>query len=149
MWLSGFPGISCWTGQNWIVLITAASSGLQVGAQLSNTWDDLGKGEYWFGGWEFDTRDGWGVSSDWLVSIPKAGLQGSPLLSLSLRGSPSRVTKAQIPKHQKYRKGLPWWLSGKESPWQCRRYGFNPWLRKIPHIVDQLSSCTTTTELVL
>ena len=34
---------------------------------------------------EFDTRDGWGVSSDWLVSIPKAGLQGSPLLSISLR----------------------------------------------------------------
>ena len=24
--------------------------------------------------------------------------------------------------------GLPWWLSGKESAWQCRR----PWIRKIP-----------------
>ena len=27
---------------------------------------------------------------------------------------------------------LPRWLSGKESTCQCRRYGFNPWLRKIP-----------------
>ena len=28
--------------------------------------------------------------------------------------------------------GLPWWLSGKESACQCRRCGFNPWVRKIP-----------------
>ena len=27
---------------------------------------------------------------------------------------------------------LPRWLSGKESLWQCRRHGFNPWVRKIP-----------------
>ena len=26
---------------------------------------------------------------------------------------------------------LPWWLSGKESTCQCRRLGFNPWVRKI------------------
>ena len=26
---------------------------------------------------------------------------------------------------------LPWWLSGKESSCQCRRYGFDPWVRKI------------------
>ena len=24
------------------------------------------------------------------------------------------------------------WLSGKESTYQCRRYGFSPWVRKIP-----------------
>ena len=30
--------------------------------------------------------------------------------------------------------GLPWWLSGKESACQCRRYGFDSWSRKIPHI---------------
>jgi len=28
--------------------------------------------------------------------------------------------------------GLPWWLSCKESACQCRRYGFNPWVGKIP-----------------
>ena len=28
--------------------------------------------------------------------------------------------------------GLPWWLSGKESACQCRRYRFNPWVGKIP-----------------
>ena len=27
---------------------------------------------------------------------------------------------------------LPRWLSGKESACQCRRHGFNPWVRKIP-----------------
>ena len=31
--------------------------------------------------------------------------------------------------------GFPKWLSGKESACQCRRhkrYGFDPWVRKIP-----------------
>ena len=28
--------------------------------------------------------------------------------------------------------GLPWWLSDKESAYQCRRPGFDPWVRKIP-----------------
>ena len=27
---------------------------------------------------------------------------------------------------------LPGWLSGKESTRQCRRHGFNPWVRMIP-----------------
>ena len=27
---------------------------------------------------------------------------------------------------------LPWWLRGKESACQCRRHGFDPWVRKIP-----------------
>ena len=30
--------------------------------------------------------------------------------------------------------GLPRWLNGKESPWQCRRhsrFGFDPWVRKM------------------
>ena len=30
------------------------------------------------------------------------------------------------------RKGLPRWLSGKESACQYRRCGFDPWVRKIP-----------------
>ena len=28
--------------------------------------------------------------------------------------------------------GLPRWPSGKEPACQCRRHGFNPWVRKIP-----------------
>ena len=27
---------------------------------------------------------------------------------------------------------LPWWLSGKESTCQCRRWKFDPWVGKIP-----------------
>ena len=29
-------------------------------------------------------------------------------------------------------KGLPWWLTGKESACQCRRHRFSPWVRKMP-----------------
>ena len=29
-------------------------------------------------------------------------------------------------------RGLPWWLSGKESTCQCRRLRFNSWVGKIP-----------------
>ena len=43
-------------------------------------------------------------------------------------------------------RGLPWWLSGKESACQCRRHGFNPWLGKIPHAREELSPSATTTE---
>ena len=34
----------------------------------------------------------------------------------------------------------------KESTCQCRGHGFKPWSRKIPHAVEQLSPCATTTE---
>ena len=27
---------------------------------------------------------------------------------------------------------LPWWLSGKEPAYQCRRHRCDPWVRKIP-----------------
>ena len=46
-------------------------------------------------------------------------------------------------------KGLPWWLSGKESTRQCRRRRFNPWSGKIPHATQQRSPWTTIIELVL
>ena len=29
-------------------------------------------------------------------------------------------------------KGLPWWVSGKESAFQCRRHEFDPWFTKVP-----------------
>ena len=31
-----------------------------------------------------------------------------------------------------YLQGLPRWLRGKESACQCKRYGFNSWIGKIP-----------------
>ena len=34
-------------------------------------------------------------------------------------------------------------------PLQCRGRGFDPWSRKIPHVAEQLSPCTTTTEPAL
>ena len=34
---------------------------------------------------------------------------------------------------------FPWWLSGKESACQCRGHGFDPWSRKIPCAMEQLS----------
>ena len=37
-----------------------------------------------------------------------------------------------------------WKLSGKESTSQCRRCGFDPWSRKTPQTVEQLSPCATT-----
>ena len=43
-------------------------------------------------------------------------------------------------------KGLPWWLSGKESTCQCRRYGFKPCSGRIPRTPEQLSPFATTTE---
>ena len=42
--------------------------------------------------------------------------------------------------------GLPWWFSGKESAYQCKRHGFYPWSRKIPQAAEQISLCATTTE---
>ena len=41
----------------------------------------------------------------------------------------------------------PWWLSSKESGCKCRRHRFNPWPRKIPHALEQLSPCATLLSL--
>ena len=41
---------------------------------------------------------------------------------------------------------LPWWLSGKEPAFQCRRHRFDLRSWKIPHAREQLSLCTTTIE---
>ena len=45
--------------------------------------------------------------------------------------------------------GLPWWHSGWESTCQCRGHGFEPWSGSIPHAVEQLGPCATTTEPAL
>ena len=42
--------------------------------------------------------------------------------------------------------GLPWRLSGREA---CQSRRHDPWSRKIPHAVEQLSLCTTAIEPVL
>ena len=52
-------------------------------------------------------------------------------------------------KFHKFTAGLPWWLSGRETTCQRRRHGFDPWSRKTPHTVGQLSLGATTTEPVL
>ena len=39
-----------------------------------------------------------------------------------------------------------WWLSGKESACQCRRPGFSPWSRKIPHAAEQLLSLCSSSQ---
>ena len=36
-------------------------------------------------------------------------------------------------------RGLPSWLSGKESTCQSRGHGFDPWSKKIPDVAWQLS----------
>ena len=43
----------------------------------------------------------------------------------------------------------PWWLSGKESTYQCRRHRSDPWTGKIPHASKQLSSWAATIKPVL
>ena len=53
----------------------------------------------------------------------------------------------QPSKHQD--KGLPWWLSGRESPCQCQRHRFDPRSEKLPHATEQLSPCTTNIEPML
>ena len=45
------------------------------------------------------------------------------------------------------KKGAPQWLSGKESTCQCRRHGFDPWSRMIPHATEEETPCATSTEL--
>ena len=52
-------------------------------------------------------------------------------------------------KKVKFTSGLPWWLNDNESACQCRRSGFDPWSRKIPHAAEQLNPGATTIEPVL
>ena len=48
-----------------------------------------------------------------------------------------------------YHIGLPWWRSGWESACQCREHRLESWSGKIPHAMEQLSLCATTTEPAL
>ena len=41
------------------------------------------------------------------------------------------------------------WFSGREYTLPCRGQVFHPWSGRIPHAVEQLNLCATTTEPVL
>ena len=72
---------------------------------------------------------------------PKQGLDGQCLLIQELFKGPE-IRKPR---------GCPWWLSGEEYACQCRGHGFDPWPRKIPHGVEQLSLrlCSRARETIL
>ena len=42
--------------------------------------------------------------------------------------------------------GLSWWLSSKESTYQCRWHGFSPWSRKIPTSCGAIKTCVPQLE---
>ena len=73
----------------------------------------------------------WAVSYDWWgwrgVSGASAGLFICPFRSHAFVVTQRShfPTKSHLP-------GLPWWLSGKESTYQCRRCRFDLWVGKIP-----------------
>ena len=48
-----------------------------------------------------------------------------------------------------YNLDFPGGDNGEESTCQCRGHRFNPWSRKILYAVEQLSSCTTSTDPVV
>ena len=54
---------------------------------------------------------------------------------------PSETQRLRRTTLESKKKGLPWWLRGKESTGPCRRHGFNPWARKIPQATERLSPC--------
>ena len=64
-----------------------------------------------------------------------------------------RTTTPDVPLNgqspSKHFLGLPWWLSGKESACHFRRHWLDPWSRRIPRAVEQISPCTSTVGLVL
>ena len=64
------------------------------------------------------------------------------MLSLSVVSNASDLSRSRLQPpwiiyHSKLFKGLPRWLSGKESACQCQRHkrsGFDPWVGKIPGV---------------
>ena len=55
-----------------------------------------------------------------------AALYGVPQSRTGLKRLSSSSSSSKL------KKELPWWLSGKEIAFQCRRQGFDPLVRKIP-----------------
>ena len=63
--------------------------------------------------------------SQWLIQVVILGAFG---LILSYRKMDFNI----LPLGMICCSGLSRWLSGKESPWECRRCRFNPWIGKSP-----------------
>ena len=71
-----------------------------------------------------------------MLMMPKGGMPTSlngPGRSLP----PHKTSGLQFPLSSEFRekclyKGIPWWLSGKETACQAGACGFIPWVRKIP-----------------
>ena len=76
------------------------------------------------------------LSSGW--SSPSSGCTSCILLTLlrkAQRGSElgrKRALDREDETFSGFTIRFPRWLSRKRSHWQCRRHGFNPWVRKIP-----------------
>ena len=83
-----------------------------------------------------------------LVSIGYELKYNLPWMSRKVYNSPlpSRITLIVLLRQNR---GLPQWLSGGESAFQCRRHGFDPRSKVIPHAVEQLNPYPTTVEPVL
>ena len=58
----------------------------------------------------------------------KADPSPAPVTEMALDGGQVKTT-VMLPTRDVL--CLSWWLSGKESAYQCRRRGFNPWVAKI------------------
>ena len=43
-----------------------------------------------------------------------------------------QITRSSLNSLNRVWPKLPWWLSGKEFAYQCRRLRFNPWVGKVP-----------------
>ena len=69
------------------------------------------------------------LQADALISEPP-GKHSQNLVPLYL--DVKEVDSFRIIVTHYYTLGLPWWLSGRESACQCRRLGFDPWVREIP-----------------
>ena len=71
----------------------------------------------------------------WPPPVPLGGATSIYRMKTSLSGCARVWLQLQtLKKKKKERKkiGFPRWRSGEESARQCRRHGFNPWVKEIP-----------------
>ena len=77
------------------------------------------------------------------------GLSGHDSVILERIPGSRLLKKTAVSTFKIWRLGLPWWFSGKESTFQFRRHGFDPWSGKISLATEQQVMCTTAFESVL